>query len=803
MLVVILIIAAAISGISGQLESTIVIGAVIVVNAILGTVQALKAEKSLEGLRKLSIPKVKVLRDGALCEIPSTELCPGDIVSVEAGDVISGDGRVILSSSLAVNESALTGEVESIEKNTLPIDGECPIGDRKNMVFSGSLVTGGTGRYIVTATGMNTEIGKIATMLNEAKERKTPLQKSLDDFSKKLSIGIILISIVVLLLNYFLMDHTILDSLMIAVALAVAAIPEALSSIVTIVLSMSTQKMVKENAIIKNLGAVESLGCVSIICSDKTGTLTQNKMTPQTVWFYDELMDVSGLDSRIHSHVTLLKSCLLCNNAVVNDEQRIGDPTELALIDLVNKYAENDKEFKSTAVRRLELPFDSDRKLMSVSSKNHLYTKGAPDVILSRCTHILTDGHEVPLTDEHKAAIERENARCAENGLRVLGFAYKDFSADEVTFSDEYGLTFIALVSLQDPPRPESRDAVEKCKIAGIKPIMITGDHVVTARSIARQIGIFSDGDLSISGMELDKMTDDELYEILPRISVYARVAPEHKIRIVTAWQRRGQIVAMTGDGVNDAPALKQSDIGVAMGITGTEVSKDAAGMILTDDNFSTIVKAVVTGRNVYRNIKNSINYLLSGNFAAVLCVLITTLLTLPTPFFPVHLLFMNLITDSLPAIAIGTEQRRDDVLREKPRSANDSILNKKTIFGIGLEGVLIAVCTLAAYAVGYGINAATASTMAFATICLARLFHGMGSRSDRPLTAIGFFTNKFSVVALLIGVALLHAVLLIPALHSLFSVVTLSSLNLLTVYGFSLLPTVILQIKKRITDRA
>ncbi|MBR3593135.1 MAG: cation-translocating P-type ATPase [Clostridia bacterium] len=803
LLVIILIIAAVISGISGQLESTIVIGAVIVVNAILGTVQALKAEKSLEGLRKLSIPKVKVLRDGALCEIPSTELCPGDIVSVEAGDVISGDGRVILSSSLAVNESALTGEVESIEKNTLPIDGECPIGDRKNMVFSGSLVTGGTGKYIVTATGMNTEIGKIATMLNEAKERKTPLQKSLDDFSKKLSFGIILISIVVLLLNYFLADHTILDSLMIAVALAVAAIPEALSSIVTIVLSMSTQKMVKENAIIKNLGAVESLGCVSIICSDKTGTLTQNKMTPQTVWFYDELMDVSGLDSRIHSHVTLLKSCLLCNNAVVNDEQRIGDPTELALIDLVNKYAENDKEFKSTAVRRLELPFDSDRKLMSVSSENHLYTKGAPDVILSRCTHILTDGHEVPLTDEHKAAIERENARCAENGLRVLGFAYKDFSADEVTFSDEYGLTFIALVSLQDPPRPESRDAVEKCKIAGIKPIMITGDHVVTARSIARQIGIFSDGDLSVSGMELDKMTDDELYEILPRISVYARVAPEHKIRIVTAWQRRGQIVAMTGDGVNDAPALKQSDIGVAMGITGTEVSKDAAGMILTDDNFSTIVKAVVTGRNVYRNIKNSIKYLLSGNFAAVLCVLITTLLTLPTPFFPVHLLFMNLITDSLPAIAIGTEQSRDDVLREKPRSANDSILNKNTIFGIVLEGVLIAVCTLAAYAVGYGVNAATASTMAFATICLARLFHGMGSRSDRPLTAIGFFTNKFSVVALLIGVALLHAVLLIPALHSLFSVVTLSSLNLLTVYGFSLLPTVILQIKKRITDRA
>ncbi len=802
LLVIILIIAAVVSAFSGQLESTLVISAVIVINAILGTAQTLKAEKSLEGLKKLSVPKVKVLRDGVITEIPSTELCVGDIVSVEAGDIISGDGRVISVSSLAVNESALTGEVESIEKITDTIGDECGIGDRKNMVFSGSLVTGGTGKYVVTATGMNTEIGKIATMLNEAKERKTPLQKSLDDFSGKLSIAIILISVVVLALNYFLMDATIIDALMIAVALAVAAIPEALSSIVTIVLSMSTQKMVRENAIIKNLGSVESLGCVSIICSDKTGTLTQNKMSPQTVWFYDKVESISELKSQIHSHNVLLKSCLLCNNAVVSDTERIGDPTELALIDLVNEHTKNDNTFKNTAIRRLELPFDSDRKLMSVSSKNHLYTKGAPDVILERCTKILIGDSEIELTDEHKAAIERENARCAENGLRVLGFAYKDFTADEVTLADEKELTFIALVSLMDPPRPESREAVEKCKIAGIKPIMITGDHVVTARSIARQIGIFSDGDMSLSGMELEKMSDAELDEVLPRVSVYARVAPEHKIRIVKAWQRRGEIVAMTGDGVNDAPALKQSDIGVAMGITGTEVSKDAAGMILTDDNFSTIVKAVVTGRNVYRNIKNSINYLLSGNFAAVLCVLIITLLVLPAPFFPVHLLFMNLITDSLPAIAIGTEKSRDDVLREKPRSANDSILNKKTAMQIGFEGVVIAACTLAAYFIGYSESALTASTMAFATICLARLLHGMNSRSQRPLTRIGLLSNRFSLLALLIGVVLLHAVLFIPALHSLFSVVPLHLTQLLAVYGFALLPTVIIQIKKYITDR-
>ena len=802
LLVIILIIAAVISGLSGQFESTLVITAVIVINAILGTVQTIKAQKSLDSLKKLSVPKVKVMRDGVFMEIPSTELCVGDVVSVEAGDIISGDGRIISCSSLQVNESALTGEVESVDKFLDVIDEDCGIGDRKNMVFSGSLVTNGTGRYVVTAVGMQTEIGKIATLLNDAKERKTPLQKSLDDFSSKLSVGIVAISLVVLLLNIFLMDKPIIDALMIAVALAVAAIPEALSSIVTIVLSMSTQKMVKENAIIKNLNSVESLGCVSVICSDKTGTLTQNKMTPQTVYFYDSLMDISGLDSRIHSHEVLLKSCLLCNNAVITGDQRIGDPTELALIDLVNEYTKEDTHFKNTAVRRAELPFDSDRKLMSIASLSHIYTKGAPDVILGRCTHILLDGKEVPITDEHKKTIEAQNSRYAENGLRVLGFAYKDFKGDTLTLDDEQGLTFIALVSLMDPPRAESRDAVEKCKIAGIKPIMITGDHVVTARSIAKKIGIFEEGDLCIEGKKLDTMTDSELDELLPKISVYARVAPEHKIRIVNAWQRRGDIVAMTGDGVNDAPALKQSDIGVAMGITGTEVSKDAAGMILTDDNFSTIVKAVITGRNVYRNIKNSINYLLSGNFAGVLCVFSATLLMLPSPFYPVHLLFMNLITDSLPAIAIGVEESKNDVLHEKPRSSKDSILNKKTALQIGFEGVVIALCTMVAYGIGLKSSAAVASTMAFATICLARLLHGFNCRSDRPLHKIGFTSNRFSLLAFAVGFVLLHAVLLIPALHGLFFVTAISLTQLLTVYAFALLPTVVIQIKKIITSK-
>lgn len=797
LLVIILIIAAIISGMSGQIESTIVIVSVIIVNAILGTIQTLKAEKSLDSLKKLSVPKAKVIREGTLQEVDSTELTIGDLVQIEAGDVISGDGRIIECSSLQINESALTGEVESVDKTTDVITGQVVVGDQKNMVFSSSLVTNGTGRYIVTHIGMQTEIGKIASMLNNAKERKTPLQKSLDDFSGKLSIGIFFISLIVLCLNLFLAKQSLIDSLMIAVALAVAAIPEALSSIVTIVLSMSTQKMVKENAIIKNLNSVESLGCVSVICSDKTGTLTQNKMTPQTIYFYNHLMKISELDNRHHDHSVLLKSCLLCNNAVINGEQRIGDPTELALIDLVHEYTKNDIEFKHTAVRTSELPFDSDRKLMSISSLNHIYTKGAPDVIIKRCSTILINGIKEPITKRHLDAIEKENQRCANNGLRVLGFAYKDYRGNQVTLEDEHDLTFIGLVSLMDPPRIESQDAVAKCKIAGIKPIMITGDHVVTARVIATQIGIYEDGDLSIEGYELDKMSEEELDEKLPHISVYARVAPEHKIRIVKAWQKRGDIVAMTGDGVSDAPALKQSDIGVAMGITGTEVSKDAASMILTDDNFSTIVKAVITGRNVYRNIKNSINYLLSGNFAGILCVFIASLLLLPTPFFPVHLLFMNLITDSLPAIAIGMETGKNGVLKEKPRSSSDSILNKQTVLQITFEGIIIAICTMCAYLFGLKQDPLVASTMAFATICLARLLHGFNCRSNLPLTKIGFYTNRSSIYAFLIGFSLLHVILFVPFMHSLFMIQTISITQLFVIYAFALIPTIIIQTKK------
>ena len=690
--------------------------------------------------------------------------------------------------------------MDSVDKTIDTIHEEVIVGDQKNMAFSGSLVTNGTGRYIVTSIGMDTEIGKIASMLNEAKDRKTPLQKSLDDFSGKLSIAIMIICAIVLALNLFLAHESLLDALMIAVALAVAAIPEALSSIVTIVLSMSTQKMVKENAIIKNLNSVESLGCVSVICSDKTGTLTQNKMTPQTLYLNQKLLEINELDSHQHDHEVLLKACLLCNNAVINGDQRIGDPTELALIDLVHMHTQNNSEFTNSAIRQNELPFDSDRKLMSVSSLHHLYTKGAPDVILQRCSTILINGHKETLTERYKNEILQQNQNYANEGLRVLGFAYKDFQKDEITLDDENNLTFVGLVSLMDPPRVESADAVAKCKMAGIKPIMITGDHVVTARSIAKKIGIYEDGDLSIDGQQLNQMSDEELDEKLTHISVYARVAPEHKIRIVKAWQKRGDIVAMTGDGVNDAPALKQSDIGVAMGITGTEVSKDAANMILTDDNFSTIVKAVITGRNVYRNIKNAINYLLSGNFAGIICVFIASLLLLPTPFFPVHLLFMNLITDSLPAIAIGMEAGRNDVLKEKPRQANDSILNKATFLQISYEGIVIAICTMCAYLTGLKGDPLTASTMAFATICLARLLHGFNCRSHQPLTKIGFFTNRSSIIAFIIGFGLLHFILFVPAMHGLFMIHTISFTQLFIIYGFALLPTIIIQARKMLT---
>lgn len=800
LLVIVLIVAGFISMATGEIVSSIVIFIVITINAILGTVQTLKARKSLESLSKLSMPHVKVIRDGQLHQIVSNELTIGDLVYVEAGDVIEGDGRLIECANLQVNESALTGESLPQEKQLEVIAGEVGIADQTNMVFSSGLVTNGTGKYIVTKIGMNTEIGKIATMLETAKERKTPLQLTLEDFSKKLTISICVICAIILAMNVIVAHEDIWDALLIAVALAVAAIPEALNSIVTIVLSISTQKMVKEHAIIKQLNAVESLGCVSVICSDKTGTLTQNKMKVMELFLNNEVIKPEMLDVKDHSHDVLLKSCLLCNNAVSNGSTQIGDPTEIALLDLFDRYGEKDADYHVEAIRIKELPFDSTRKMMSINSENHLYTKGAVDVILDRCDQILIHDKKRPITEEDIKLIKEQNESFAKEGLRVLGFAYKTMKPKELSLEDENNLTFVGMVAQMDPPRLESKNAVSKCKMAGIKPIMITGDHIITATSIAKEIGIFEDGDICLEGKELETMSDSALDEILPKVSVYARVAPEHKIRIVKAWQKRNEIVAMTGDGVNDAPALKQSDIGVAMGITGTEVSKDAASMILTDDNFSTIVKAVITGRNVYANIKNSITYLLSGNFSAILAVVFTSLALLPTPFMAVHLLFINLITDSLPAIAIGMEKGKDDVLKQKPRKRDDSILNAKTMIKIGYEGLIIFSGVMAAYFIGLQTSDLMASTMAFSTLCLSRLLHGFSSRGNAPFWKLG--KNESSIYAFLTGAVLLVLILFIPNMHGLFSIGPITLTQFFIVVGLSLATFVIVQITKVIQYR-
>ena len=808
LLVGILIVAALISMATGDVESTLVIFAVIIMNAILGTVQNVKAEQSLNSLKALSSPNAKVIRNGVKVEIPSREVVPGDIVVLEAGDLVVADGRIIESFSLQVNESALTGESESVNKFEEVIDSEeVALGDQKNMVFSSSLVTYGRALIVVTNTGMTTELGKIATLMEQTKEKKTPLQITLDDFSKKLATIILIICIIVFGLSVYRQTE-ILDALMFAVALAVAAIPEALSSIVTIVLALGTQKMAKENAIIKNIKSVEGLGCVSIICSDKTGTLTQNKMTTKQIFVDNSLIeseDIKFNDNLVQKD--LMRAAILCNDSTSVDGKEIGDPTEVALVNLGHVHSLNEQDVRDEFKRLKEIPFDSDRKLMStlhyIDNKYVMYTKGALDVLLDRTTHIRTSEGVKEITQADKDRILNTNQYLSENGLRVLSFAYKELDSEkELSLDDENNYTFLGLISMIDPPRVESAEAVKDCIMAGIKPIMITGDHKITASAIAKQIGILQEGDMAVTGLELDKMSDEELNKKLSHISVYARVSPENKIRIVDAWQNKGKIVAMTGDGVNDAPALKQADIGIAMGITGTEVSKDAASMILTDDNFATIVKSITNGRNVYRNIKNSIKFLLSGNMSGIIAVLYASIMNLSVPFAPVHLLFINLLTDSLPAIAIGMEKSSKDLLKDKPRDSKESILTKDFMIEIAFEGLLIAIFTIIAFHIGLSTgNKEIASTMAFSTLCLARLFHGFNCRGKKSVFSLGVFSNKFSWYAVF-----LNAVLFIPPLQNLFQVASLSSSLVLAIYLLAFFPTLVIQVYKvfaKDSDRA
>lgn len=805
-LVIILIIAAIISGVLGDIESAIVIFVVITINAILGTVQHIKAEQSLDSLKEMSAPTAKVIRDGEIKVVEGKDVTVGDIVVIEAGDYVCSDGRIIENASLKVDESAMTGESEPVEKQETVLDGEKPLGDRVNMLYSGSFATYGRAKMVVTSVGMETEIGKIASLLKSTQEKKTPLQESLDNFGKKLSLIIIGICVIVLGLELFRSDGINLtvftDAFVFAVALAVAAIPEALSSIVTIVLSVGTQKLAKENAIIRKLQAVEGLGSVSIICSDKTGTLTQNKMTVQKIYFDGQIIDK---DDEINARQgQLIIDGALCNDSVQKEGQEIGDPTEIALVNFSEKHDLPVEKMREKYQRLGEIPFDSDRKLMStvhkIGDNYKMLTKGAVDVLSGRINEVKTMDGKRPFTAEDLAELKKVNTEFSQMGLRVLAVCERDVDTVDISVEDEKDYILLGLVAMQDPPREESAEAVRKCKTAGIRPIMITGDHLVTASAIARKIGILDDNGRAVEGREIENLSDEELDEFVSDVSVYARVSPEHKIRIVSAWQRKGYIVSMTGDGVNDAPALKQANIGVAMGITGSEVAKDAASMVLTDDNFATIVKAIENGRNLYRNIQRAIQFLLSGNTAGILAVLYASFMALPVPFKAVHLLFINLLTDSLPAIALGVEPHSSDVMNEKPRPKNQSILTKKVLTNICVEGVVIGVMTMIAFYVGFMRNAEVASTMAFSTLCLSRLVHGFNCKSDKPVWFTKkMWNNKSMIGAFFVGFVLLNAVLLVPALQGIFAVAPLTIAELLTVYGLSLGTFVIVQILKMI----
>ncbi|MGY3186333.1 cation-translocating P-type ATPase [Lysinibacillus sp. TE18511] len=800
LLVIILIIAALVSFLLGEVESTIVIMIVVILNAILGTVQHVKAEQSLDNLKALTSPIAKVMRNNQLIEVSSEDIVVGDLLYLEAGDYINADGRLLESYNLHINESSLTGESIAVAKMIDPIkENNITVADKKNMVYSGSFVTNGRGIVMVTAIGMQTEIGKIANLLDTAKEKKTPLQINLDQFGEKLALGITLICLAIFTID-LIRGRALVESFMFAVSLAVAAIPEALSSIVTIVLAFGTQKMAKESAIIRKLYAVESLGSVSVICSDKTGTLTENKMVVQEVYVDEKIIPYDRLNTRNAVEKNLMVKAILCNDAVERDRKEIGDPTEIALVKLGKQYDLDELLVRDHYPRMAEIPFDSDRKLMSTvntfNQQTIMITKGALDVLLPKIVKIETSNGIFNITKQQRQKIEAVNRDFSMNGLRVLAIAYKEVKGNQaIDVRAEKDLIFVGLVAMMDPPRKESKDAVENCIKAGIKPVMITGDHKITAMAIANQVGILNDPSEAIEGHEIAGLTDQQLQEKVKDFSVYARVTPEQKIRIVKAWQETGKVVAMTGDGVNDGPALKQADIGVAMGITGTEVAKDASSMILTDDNFSTIVKAIANGRSIYTNIKNAILFLLSGNAGAIFVVLYATILGLPVPFAPVHLLFINLLTDSLPAIAIGLEPNNKKTMKDKPRNIHTPLLNKAFTTQVVLEGLLIAISTIIAFQIGLSTgDTLTASTMAFTTLCLSRLVHGFNSRAKESIFAIGIFSNKYTWLAFLIGLLSLHAVLFIPMLTGVFEVAILSPAQLGFIYSLSVLPFLVNQ---------
>ncbi|SCI13221.1 Calcium-transporting ATPase lmo0841 [uncultured Clostridium sp.] len=802
-LVIILLIAAMVQIFLGEIVESSIIFAVLILNSILGVVQSKKAEGSLESLKQLSVPNAKVIREGHKTTIKSRELVVGDIVILEAGDYVPADGRIIESQTFKVVEGMLTGESEPVLKSEDKIDGECSLGDQKNMVFSGSMVVYGRAVYIVTSCGTNTEVGKIANLLENAESKETPLQKKLDDFGKKLGIGIVGLSILIFAIQ-IIRGGNLIDSFMFAIAIAVAAIPEALTSIVTIVLSMGTNIMAKKQAVVRKLPAVETLGSTSVICTDKTGTLTQNKMTVVDAYMYGVKKTVKYDNNLSSQELALLISFALCNDSDIdNGGMEIGDPTEVALINYVNKNNLYYKQLRENYVRIQELPFDSDRKLMStinkVEDKVLMLTKGAPDIVFSRCKYALSNGEIVNINEDIINEYKNINEEFSNKALRVLAFATKAVESENFvpSIEDEDELILIGIVAMIDPPREEVYEAVKEAKESGIKTVMITGDHKTTAAAIAKDIGIMVDGDLALTGKELDDLSEDELNEKLENISVYARVSPENKIRIVKAWQKKGKITAMTGDGVNDAPALKQADIGIGMG-SGTEVAKDASAMVLLDDNFATIVNAIEVGRTVYNNIKKSITYLFSGNLGGIIAILFAVMADWANPFTTIQLLFINLVTDSLPAIALGFEQPEKDVMKSLPRDPNESILAKGTLKSILIKGSIIGMVTIFAQYIGMQSSPELGTAMAFATLTLSRITQTFASRSNtETIFKLGFGSNKYVLGAVVVCLGM-FVLTLTPFMRGVFSIPTSYGLyNFIVCFGLAIFASLIMEFKK------
>ena len=800
-LVIILLVAAMTQVFLGDTVESLIIFAVLGINAVLGVVQTKKADSSLDSLKKLSVPEAKVIRNNEKLTISSQELVPGDIVLLEAGDYVPADGRVIESQTLKVIEGMLTGESEPVLKNADTINEESSLGDQKNMVFSGSMVVYGRATYVVTSCGMNTQVGKIANLLETAENKQTPLQQKLDDFGKKLGVAIVILAALIFALEVF-RGGDLMNSFMFAIAIAVAAIPEALTSIVTIVLASGTNTMAKRQSIIRKLHAVETLGSTSVICTDKTGTLTQNKMTVVETYLYgpdsdkfngfDYIKDYTNTNSNNNENTSdgteiavcacaiqeryLSLSSILCNDSDVNEEGiEIGDPTEVALINYAEKYDVDYKSIRENYTRISEIPFDSDRKLMTtvnlIDDENIMFTKGAPDVIFKRCKYALKYDEVIEISDEILDEYKKINENFSNRALRVLAFAYKNVSDEfKPSLDDENNLILIGLMAMIDPPREEVFDAVKEAKSSGIKTIMITGDHKTTAAAIAREIGIMEKDDLALTGQELDSLTDEELDNKLEKISVYARVSPENKIRIVKAWQKKGKVTAMTGDGVNDAPALKQANIGIGMG-SGTEVAKDASAMVLVDDNFATIVNAIEVGRTVYNNIKKSITYLFSGNLGGIIAILFAVFAGWANPFTTIQLLFINLVTDSLPAIALGFEKPEKDTMNKPPRDPNESILCKDTLKVVLTRGSIIGIVTILAQYIGMQTSDALGAAMAFITITLSRIIQTFAARSNsETILSLGVTSNKYALGAVIICLGMLSLTFL-PFMRGIFAI--------------------------------